>query len=93
MTRTPVSYTHLMAPEPDDDDDETWVLFNAMNGNRAEMSPEAAGIAACLMTVSYTHLNVPPYDAGEISHRIQETLPIIILRHSVIFIHNQISIS
>ena len=36
----------FMAPEPDDDDDETWVLFNAMNGNRAEMSPEAAGIAA-----------------------------------------------
>ncbi|MCZ5911178.1 antirestriction protein, partial [Escherichia coli] len=24
----------FMAPEPDDDDDETWVLFNAMNGNR-----------------------------------------------------------
>ncbi len=22
----------FMAPEPDDDDDETWVLFNAMNG-------------------------------------------------------------
>lgn len=40
-------------PEPDDDDDETWVLFNAMNGNRAEMSPEAAGIAACLMTYSH----------------------------------------
>ncbi|WP_446496383.1 antirestriction protein, partial [Escherichia coli] len=36
-----------------DDDDETWVLFNAMNGNRAEMSPEAAGIAACLMTYSH----------------------------------------
>ncbi|KLH33880.1 phage antirestriction protein, partial [Escherichia coli] len=31
----------FMAPEPDDDDDETWVLFNAMNGNRAEMSPKA----------------------------------------------------
>ncbi|HCQ4272926.1 TPA: antirestriction protein [Escherichia coli] len=29
------------------------VLFNAMNGNRAEMSPEAAGIAACLMTYSH----------------------------------------
>ncbi|PDM27362.1 hypothetical protein CQR81_26390 [Escherichia coli] len=43
----------FMAPEPDDDDDETWVLFNAMNGNRAEMSPEAAGIAACLMTYSH----------------------------------------
>ena len=37
----------------DDDNDETWVLFNAMNGNRAEMSPEAAGIAACLMTYSH----------------------------------------
>lgn len=24
----------FMAPEPDDDDDETWVLFNAMNGIR-----------------------------------------------------------
>ncbi len=44
---------HLWPPEPDDDDDETWVLFNAMNGNRAEMSPEAAGIAACLMTYSH----------------------------------------
>ncbi len=43
----------FMAPEPDDDDDETWVLFNAMNGNRAEMSPEAAGIAACLITYSH----------------------------------------
>ncbi len=43
----------FMAPEPDDYDDETWVLFNAMNGNRAEMSPEAAGIAACLMTYSH----------------------------------------
>ncbi|WP_170982517.1 antirestriction protein, partial [Escherichia coli] len=40
----------FMAPEPDDDDDETWVRVNAMNGNLAEMSPEAAGIAACLMT-------------------------------------------
>ncbi|EFG6444881.1 antirestriction protein, partial [Escherichia coli] len=27
----------VMAPEPDEDDGETWVLFNAMNGNRAEM--------------------------------------------------------
>ena len=43
----------FMAPEPNDDDDETWVLFNAMNGNRAEMSPESAGIAACLMTYSH----------------------------------------
>ncbi|MDO1856253.1 antirestriction protein, partial [Escherichia coli] len=33
----------FMAPEPDDDDDETWVLFNAMNGNRAEMSVSGNG--------------------------------------------------
>ncbi len=39
-----------MAPEPDEDDDAPRVLFNAMNGNRVEMSPEADGIAACLMT-------------------------------------------
>ncbi|HIA7191343.1 TPA: antirestriction protein, partial [Escherichia coli] len=43
----------FMAPEPGDDDDETWALFNTMNGNRAEMSPEAAGIAACLMAYSH----------------------------------------
>ncbi len=42
----------FMAPEPNDDD-ETWVLFNAINGNHTEMSPEAAGIAACLMTYSH----------------------------------------
>ena len=28
-----------------------------MNGNRAEMSPEAAGIAACLMTYSHHALS------------------------------------
>uniref|UniRef100_UPI001161C1D4 antirestriction protein n=1 Tax=Shigella flexneri TaxID=623 RepID=UPI001161C1D4 len=43
----------FMAPEPDDDDDETRVLFHAMNGNPAEMSPEAARLAACLMTYSH----------------------------------------
>ncbi|HAW1558607.1 TPA: antirestriction protein [Escherichia coli] len=46
-------YVPSIFGEPDDDDDETWVLFNAMNGNRAEMSPEAAGITACLMTYSH----------------------------------------
>lgn len=28
----------FMAPEPDDDDDETWVLFNVMNGNRENIT-------------------------------------------------------
>ncbi|XPE34146.1 antirestriction protein [Shigella flexneri] len=36
----------ISGTEPDDDDDETWVLFNAMNGNRAEMSRKPAGIAS-----------------------------------------------
>lgn len=43
----------FMAPEPDGDNDEKWTLFNPMNGNGAEMSAEAAGIAVCLMTYSH----------------------------------------
>ena len=43
----------FMAPEPDGDDDEKWTLFNLMNGNGTEMSPEAAGIAVCLMAYSH----------------------------------------
>ncbi|WP_227660520.1 antirestriction protein [Hafnia alvei] len=43
----------FMAPEPDEDSDEAWELFNAMNGNGAEMSAEAAGIAVCLMAYSH----------------------------------------
>ncbi|HEM8667201.1 TPA: antirestriction protein [Klebsiella aerogenes] len=43
----------FMAPEADDDNDEKWALFNRMNGNGAEMSAEAAGIAVCLMTYSH----------------------------------------
>ncbi|ENF6041437.1 antirestriction protein [Citrobacter amalonaticus] len=43
----------FMAPEPDGNDDEKWTLFNPMNGNGAEVSAEAAGIAVCLMTYSH----------------------------------------
>lgn len=43
----------FMAPELDGDDDEKWTLFNPMNGNGADVSAEAAGIAACLMTYSH----------------------------------------
>ncbi|KNZ06245.1 antirestriction protein, partial [Escherichia coli] len=32
---------------------ETWVRLNAMNGNRAEMSPEDGGSDAGLMTHSH----------------------------------------
>ena len=42
----------FMAPEAENND-ETWTLFNDMNGNGAEMSAEAAGIAACL--IEYSH--------------------------------------
>jgi len=41
----------FMAPEADSD--EKWALFNNMNGNRTEMSAEAAGIAVCL--IEYSH--------------------------------------
>lgn len=38
---------------PETDNDAFWSLFNAMNGNVADMSAEAAGIAVCL--VAYSH--------------------------------------
>ncbi|TNV19533.1 antirestriction protein [Buttiauxella sp. B2] len=41
----------FLAPEAEDD--EKWKLFNNMNGNSAEMSAEAAGIAVCL--IEYSH--------------------------------------
>ncbi|WP_329911957.1 antirestriction protein, partial [Serratia quinivorans] len=37
----------------DTDGDDKWHLFNVMNGNGAEMSVEAAGIAVCL--IEYSH--------------------------------------
>jgi hypothetical protein len=41
----------FMAPEYDSDD--KWHLFNCLNGNDADMSAEAAGIAVCL--IEYSH--------------------------------------
>ena len=41
----------FMAPETEND--EKWTLSNNMNGNGAEMSAEAAGIAVCL--IEYSH--------------------------------------
>ena len=38
---------------PDAEGDEKWTLHNNMNGNSAEMSAEAAGIAVCL--IEYSH--------------------------------------
>lgn len=43
----------FMAPEANEDTSEKWSLFNSMNGNGAEMSAEAAGIAVCL--IAYSH--------------------------------------
>lgn len=43
----------FMAPVAGADNDEKWRLFNAMNGNGAEMSAGAAGLAACL--IAYSH--------------------------------------
>ncbi|EPN9542279.1 antirestriction protein [Cronobacter malonaticus] len=41
----------VMAPDADGGD--KWHLFNSMNGNGAQMSAEAAGIAVCL--IEYSH--------------------------------------
>lgn len=41
----------FMAPGSDSDD--LWRLFNYLNGNDAQMSAEAAGIAVCL--IEYSH--------------------------------------
>jgi len=38
---------------PESEDDEKCALFNSMNGNGAELTSEAAGIVACLMTYSH----------------------------------------
>ncbi|MBW7606976.1 antirestriction protein [Enterobacter hormaechei] len=38
---------------PESEDDEKWASFNSMNGNGAELTSEAAGIVACLMTYSH----------------------------------------
>lgn len=43
----------FMAPETDENNNEKWSLFNAMNGNGGEMSAEAAGIAVCLIVYSH----------------------------------------
>ncbi|WP_370607821.1 antirestriction protein [Citrobacter meridianamericanus] len=43
----------FMAPEPEDGNEDKWTLFNDMNGNSADMSAEAAGIAACLLEYSH----------------------------------------
>lgn len=43
----------FMAPESEEGSNEPWRLFNPMNGNSAEMSAEAAGIAACLLVYSH----------------------------------------
>ncbi|WNP34153.1 antirestriction protein [Enterobacter kobei] len=40
----------FMAPE---ENENSWSLFNILNGNGAEMSAEAAGIAACLIVYSH----------------------------------------
>lgn len=43
----------FMAPEASSGNEAKWILFNNMNGNDAEMSTEAAGIAVCL--IEYSH--------------------------------------
>lgn len=53
----------FMAPEPDDDDDETWVLFNAMNGtgpsdNRWQPGFLLCGTRSALTRHRHNHLHI-----------------------------------
>ncbi|HFD2064169.1 TPA: antirestriction protein [Serratia marcescens] len=43
----------FIAPEADGAPNEPWALFNPMNGNGADMSADAAGIAVCLLVYSH----------------------------------------
>lgn len=43
----------FMAPETEGSSSEKWHLYNSMNGNGADMSAEAAGIAVCLLEYSH----------------------------------------
>ncbi len=46
----------FMAPEPDDDDDETWVLFNAMNGSRRQPGFLLCGTRSALTRHRHNHI-------------------------------------
>ncbi|HHL2498322.1 TPA: antirestriction protein [Yersinia enterocolitica] len=58
----------FMAPEGD----ERWSLFNGMNGNGAEMSAEAAGITASLMTYSHHACHTESEAMTEHFYRLRE---------------------
>ncbi|MXD21867.1 antirestriction protein [Escherichia coli] len=43
----------FMVPAPEEGSEDKCTLFNDMNGNGADMSAEAAGVAACLLEYSH----------------------------------------
>ncbi|WP_434583648.1 antirestriction protein [Klebsiella sp. R390] len=62
----------FMAPETDDDNDEKWMLFNSMNGNGAEMSANAAGVAVCLIAYSHHACRTEYYAMSEHYYRLRD---------------------
>lgn len=62
----------FMAPDADEDGDEKWTLFNPMNGNGAEMTPEAAGIAVCLIAYSHHACRTECYAMTEHYYRLRD---------------------
>lgn len=60
----------FMAPE--NENDEKWTLFNSMNGNGAEMSAEAAGIAVCLIAYSHHACRTECNAMTEHSYRLRD---------------------
>ncbi|QLY53826.1 antirestriction protein [Citrobacter freundii] len=54
------------------DSDETWPLFNAFNGNDAELSSEATGITICLLVFSHHACRTECYAMTEHYYRLRD---------------------
>lgn len=63
----------FMAPETDGE--EKWTLFNSMNGNGAELSSDAAGIAVCLMAYSHHACRTESDAMTEHYYRLRDYAP------------------
>ncbi|MEG5742917.1 antirestriction protein [Enterobacter hormaechei] len=58
----------FMVPDADDN----WHMFNSMNGNGAQMSAEASGIAVCLIEYSHHACRTECYAMTEHYYRLRE---------------------
>ena len=54
------------------DSEDSWAMFNKLNGNSAEMSSEAAGIAVCLLNWSHHACRTGSHAMIEHYYRLRE---------------------